>query len=144
MCACRGMQELTRCMLQAGDCADLVFSAGLTNDSAMNGRAILELDGDSLVGQLHEEPDELHPCSCRSPLRHEEFASPENLMLLFSNFVLSKQPSSSEGSGGNNCSALAVLTQRHTLTHKDLLSSRLANASKRFMQRRVFLWQLQK
>ena len=58
-------------MLQAGEwCGSSVFSARLTDDSAMDGRAILELDGDSLVGQLHEEPDELHPCSCRSPLAH--------------------------------------------------------------------------
>lgn len=51
-----------------------------TGDGPVDGGAILELDGDRLVVQLHQEPDELHLGGGREGERRR--AEPEELELL--------------------------------------------------------------
>ena len=53
--------DIHRCVYGVG-MEERVSSAGQgqTNDGPIDHGAVLELDGDRLVGELHEEADELH------------------------------------------------------------------------------------
>ena len=52
-----------------------------TGDGAVDGSAVLELDGDRLVVQLHQEPDELHLGGGREDAEERRRAESEELEL---------------------------------------------------------------
>lgn len=58
-----------------------------TGDGAVDGSAVLELDGDRLVVQLHQEPDELHLGGGREGAEERRRTEPEELEL----FAFSKR-----------------------------------------------------